>query len=52
MTFATMAYDYAEQLCDFHPNDFATLRLSPERLCDFDRAADLPTGSAAFPFPG
>lgn len=40
------------------PNDFATFprlsRLSPERLCDFparvcdfDRAADLPTGSAA-----
>ena len=44
-----MAYDYAERL----------LRLSPERLCDFparvsdfDRAADLPTRSAAFPFPG
>lgn len=45
------------------PSDFTTflrlLRLSPERLCDFparvcdfDRAADLPTGSAAFPFPG
>ena len=45
------------------PSDFATfprlLRLSPERLCDFparvsdfDRAADLFTGSAAFPFPG
>ena len=45
------------------PSDFATIprlsRLSPERLCDFparvcdfDRAADLPTGSAAFPFPG
>ena len=44
------------------PNDFATFprlsRLSPERLCDFPvrvcdfgRAADLPTGSAAFPFP-
>ena len=52
-----MAYDYAERLsCDF-PATF--LRLSPERLCDFparvydfDRAADLPTGSAAFPFPG
>lgn len=40
------------------PSDFATIprlsRLSPERLCDFparvcdfDRAADLPTGSAA-----
>ena len=45
------------------PSDFTTfprlLRLSPERLCDFparvsdfDRAADLPTRSAAFPFPG
>lgn len=45
------------------PSDFATIprlsRLSPERLCDFparvcdfDRAADLPTGSAAFSFPG
>jgi hypothetical protein len=45
------------------PSDFATIprlsRLSPERLYDFparvydfDRAADLPTGSAAFPFPG
>nr|DAE90566.1 MAG TPA: hypothetical protein [Caudoviricetes sp.] len=45
------------------PSDFCdfptTLRLSPERLydflarvCDFDRAADLFTGSAAFPFPG
>lgn len=45
------------------PSDFATIprlsRLSPERLCDFpvrvcdfDRAADLFTGSAAFPFPG
>lgn len=44
------------------PSDFATFprlsRLSPERLCDFparvsdyDRAADLPTGSAAFSFP-
>lgn len=44
------------------PSDFTTfprlLRLSPERLCDFparvsdfDRAADLPTGSAAFLFP-
>lgn len=41
------------------PSDFTTFpRLSPERLCDFparvcdfDRAADLPTGSAAFPFP-
>ena len=45
------------------PSDFVAIprlsRLSPERLCDFvarvcdfDRAADLPTGSAAFPFPG
>jgi len=49
-----MAYDYAERLYDFP----TTLRLSPERLydfparvCDFDRAADLPTGSAAFSFP-
>lgn len=44
------------------PSDFTTFprlsRLSPERLCDFparvcdfDRAADLPTGSAAFSFP-
>lgn len=48
-----MAYDYAERLCDYP----TTLRLSPERLydfparvCDFDRAADLLTGSAAFPF--
>ena len=30
-----------ERLCDF-----------PARVCDFDRAADLTTGSAAFPFPG
>lgn len=30
------------------PSDFATF----PRLCDFDRAADLSTGSAAFPFPG
>jgi hypothetical protein len=30
-----------KRLCDF-----------PARVCDFDRAADLPTGSAAFPFPG
>jgi hypothetical protein len=41
-----MAYDFAtflrlspERLCDF-----------PARVCDFDRAADLPTRSAAFPF--
>lgn len=45
------------------PSDFVAIprlsRLSPERLCDFparvcdfDRAADLLTGSAAFPFPG
>ena len=25
-TFATMAYDYAERLYDFRPNDFATFR--------------------------
>nr|DAG13164.1 MAG TPA: hypothetical protein [Caudoviricetes sp.] len=44
-----MAYDYAERL----------LRLSPERLydfparvSDFDRAADLTTGSAAFSLHG
>jgi hypothetical protein len=36
-----MAYDYAEQLCNF-----------PAKVCDFDRAADLFTGSAAFPFLG
>lgn len=44
------------------PSDFATIprlsRLSlerlcdfPARVCDFGRAADLPTGSAAFSFP-
>lgn len=36
------------------PSDFATiprlLRLSPERLCDFDRAADLPHGVGGFSF--
>ena len=35
-----MAYDYAERLCDF-----------PARVCDFDRAADLPTGVGGFSFP-
>jgi len=46
--FATLVYDFCdygsrlspERLCDF-----------PARVCDFGRAADLPTGSAAFLFP-
>ena len=49
-----MAYDYAERLYDFP----TTLRLSPERLCDFpamvcdfDRAADLPHEVGSFSFP-
>nr|DAL90375.1 MAG TPA: hypothetical protein [Caudoviricetes sp.] len=53
-----MAYDYAERLCNY-PATFTTfarttLRLCdfPAKVCDFDRAADLFTGSAAFPFPG
>ena len=35
-TFATMAYDYAERLSPERLCDF------PARVCDFDRAADLP----------
>ena len=56
-----MAYDYAERLCDFPATFLRLLRLSrlspaqlcdfPARVCDFDRAADLSTGSAAFLFP-
>ena len=40
-TFPRLSRLSPERLCDF-----------PARVCDFDRAADLPTGSAAFPFPG
>ena len=40
-TFPRLSRLSLERLCDF-----------PARVCDFDRAADLLTRSAAFPFPG
>ena len=33
-TFATMAYDYAERLYDFRPNDFTTFRRGSATLTE------------------
>ena len=43
-----MAYDYAERLYDFRPNDFATFRRGSATLTELPIS---PTGSAAFLFP-
>lgn len=48
MTFATMAYDYAERLYDFRPNDFATFRRGSATLTELPISR---SGVGGFFFP-
>lgn len=49
MTFATMAYDYAERLYDFRPNDFTTFRRGSATMTELPISR---SGVGGFFFPG